>query len=181
MSELIIFGSHSRNNQHPARGRHPSLHIVVFPRQGENLHPARGRKLILNAERCIDFPRQSTHRKGTVTLQATAQSPESIGETTYTPQGDGNLYQLFIHRHRLRETIYTPQGDGDSNKPMLAIIACFETIYTPQGDGNQGNPPEIMSTVRKGNTYPARGRILLKLKSVAKVINRDSQHPARGR
>ena len=159
MSELIIFGSHSRNNQHPARGRHPSLHIVVFPRQGENLHPARGRKLILNAERCIDFPRQSTHRKGTVTLQATAQSPESIGETTYTPQGDGNLYQLFIHRHRLRETIYTPQGDGDSNKPMLAIIACFETIYTPQGDGNLPQMPSTRTLYPLRQSTPRKGTV----------------------
>ena len=100
------------------------------------------------------------------------------GETTHTPQGDGNRQvPAALHRqggnnpHPARgrkpvadraprsgspETTHTPQGDGNLglHDDMLSL---YETTHTPQGDGNKYHFPRTLWHPRN-NPHPARGR-----------------------
>ena len=58
----------------------------------------------------------------------------TIAETTYTPQGDGNVILIYCKLTQ-KETTYTPQGDGNSHSSSPRTPQ-METTYTPQGDGN---------------------------------------------
>ena len=119
----------------PRKGTETYVHPEqLLTANRNNLHPARGRK--------------------------PARRPESYclpWETTYTPQGDGNIKTIlkFVHffrnnlhpergRKLLRqraaltvqeETAYTPKGDG-SFGPNSHHLILDETTYTPKGDGN---------------------------------------------
>ncbi len=78
-------------------------------------------------------------------------------ETTYTPQGDGNVNHEIGSVIRKSETTYTPQGDGSVAEDQLELLH-FGKQLTPR-KGTEATFSSLSFPALFGNNlHPARGR-----------------------
>ena len=126
-------------NSHPARGRKWLYFNVASATNGTNSHPARGRKdyqchFLVNLTM-----NQLTPREGTIILRLDTYSPDS-DESTHTPQGDGNKFQLWYTHYHNRFNSHPARGQTNRRNfsalhrcgrkvPSAFLIFC--TVFQP--------------------------------------------------